>query len=366
MRILLFSDLHLDSAFAIAGQREAARRRRQSIRDTLVRIVDTAIDEGVEIVCCGGDLYEHDRVTLDTAALLRAEFARLDQIPVLIAPGNHDWFGPDSLYAQNPWTPNVHVFSDAVLGAHTVVDGLTIWGAAHTKPAGTGSFLDDFAVDRGGIHIALFHGSERHALMDPEEGKQPHAPFDADQIRAGGLQHAMVGHYHKPKHDAWLTYPGNPTPLAFGEVGERGAAILDIDDSGSVRHRIVNVACGQARDVGLDLSGVSNANEIREQVSAAIADSVGAVRLRLSGEIPLDVDFQVSDLLDLGNHLDTFVVDTKDIHRALNVAEFADEQTVRGEFVRLVREGHLLPSEEERVILTGLRALEGRDDLDVG
>ena len=67
MKIVHFSDLHLDSPFAWAGATgEAARQRRQALRDTLVRIVDLTREVNADTLFCGGDLYEHDYFSPDT------------------------------------------------------------------------------------------------------------------------------------------------------------------------------------------------------------------------------------------------------------------------------------------------------------
>jgi DNA repair protein SbcD/Mre11 len=58
MRLVLFSDLHLDTAFRWAPP-DVARRRRRALRDTLVRIVALADEVDADAICCGGDLYEH-------------------------------------------------------------------------------------------------------------------------------------------------------------------------------------------------------------------------------------------------------------------------------------------------------------------
>lgn len=65
MRLLLFSDLHLDAPFRWAGPR-LARARRRALRDTLVRICRLAVELRADALVCGGDLFEHDRVTPDT------------------------------------------------------------------------------------------------------------------------------------------------------------------------------------------------------------------------------------------------------------------------------------------------------------
>ena len=68
-----------------------------------------------EALFCGGDLYENDRVAPDTAEFLRTAFAELAPTPVFLAPGNHDWYGPHSLYALVEWSQNVHVFTEPTL-----------------------------------------------------------------------------------------------------------------------------------------------------------------------------------------------------------------------------------------------------------
>src|SRR5262249_22488932 len=135
-----------------------ARRRRQALRDTLMRIVGVAAELRLDAVLCGGDLYEHERFSPDTAAFLRSAFETLYPTPIYIAPGNHDWCGAESLYRQVQWSPTVHVFNGPRLEPVRLADGLTLWGGAHCTPANTPGFLEGFAVDRGGAHIALFHG----------------------------------------------------------------------------------------------------------------------------------------------------------------------------------------------------------------
>ena len=122
-----------------------------------------------------GYLYQHDRVTPDTASFLVQTFAELDPIRVYIAPGNHDFYGPQSLYATGNWTDNVHIFTEPCLQPIPLAEGITLWGAAHCAPANTPNFLDSFRTDGDATHIALFHGAERSWLTEQGEGKQPHA-----------------------------------------------------------------------------------------------------------------------------------------------------------------------------------------------
>ncbi len=364
MRIVHFADLHLGTLFRWVPP-EVARQRRQALRDTLVRIADVTREVRADALLCGGDLYEHERFTPDTAAFLRTAFERIHPTPVYIAPGNHDWYGPQSLYRQVEWTPNVHVFAADRLEPIALSDGLTLWGAAHRAPANTDGFLDDFRVERGGVHLALFHGSERTWLGQQGEGKQPHAPFNTEQIEQAGLHHAFLGHYHRPRDAERHTYPGNPEPLAFGEDGDRGVVIADVAGEGGVRCQRRTVAVTMLHDLTVDISGCSSTQDIRERVAGACAGLDGIARITLNGDLAAGVELRLDGFSDVLPGMEATVVRLGDVRPDYDLVSLQQEPTVRGQFVRDVTSAALDADLQRRVLVTGLRALDGRDDLEV-
>lgn len=362
MRILHFADLHLDAPFAWARP-ETARLRRRNRRETLTRILQLADDEAVDAVLCAGDLFEHERFTPDTVAFLRESFARTDR-PIYLAPGNHDWYSARSPYALEEWSSNVHVFTEASLAPVELADGLTLWGAAHRAPANTAPFFADFRPDRGGVHLAVAHASERSALPFQEPDKELHAPFDAAELEAAGVDHAFLGHYHVPRDRDRYTYPGNPDPLAFGESDGRGVVLATVAADGTVSRERRGVAVSQVHDVPISLDGCLHLDDLRDRVSQEIANLSGSVRVTLNGEVPADLPIEPRALSALGDHLDGLVVRVGSIVPAYDLEAIKAEMTVRGQFAR----DALLIADEERqrkVLITGLRALEGRRDLEV-
>jgi len=117
-------------------------------------------DQRVDVICCGGDLFEHDRVSRILASFcvrcLKAHIpSEFSSRPATMIGSS------ESLYGRVRWSPNVYVFEQNRLVPVTIAEGLTLWGSAHRTPAGTPNFLGGFKVDRGGVHVALFHGSEQ-------------------------------------------------------------------------------------------------------------------------------------------------------------------------------------------------------------
>ena len=362
-----FADLHLDTGFAWAGAHgDAARNRREDLRDTLRRIVRVAVDAKADAIFCAGDLYEHDRVTPDTAAFLKDTFAGIAPLPVFLAPGNHDWYGPESIYATNDWSANVHVFREPRLQRIELRPGLTLWGGAHLAPRNTGNFLKDFHTTGAGLHLALFHGSEETWFTAQEDGKARHAPFDAAEIATAGLRHAFLGHYHRPRDADHHTYAGNPAPLAFGEEGERGAVVATIRGDGAIHRKRRRVCSTAVHDLHLDVTGCGSRQAVRDRLARRIDGLRGMVRLTVHGDVDPHVDLREADLrTSLENRFDAAQIRYDNLRPAYDIDAIRRERTVRGRFVSDVMESNLPKDERRRVVTAGLRALDGRSDLDV-
>lgn len=373
MKIAHLADVHLDAPFAQFGA--AAQRKRQSaIEESFKQALREASDRRVDLLVIAGDLYEQERFTPNTASFLRTEFGDFG-LPVYIAPGNHDHYVPKSLYATSDWPSNVHIFMTAQLEPIGIEDGLTLWGAAHRVPATTTNFLSGFTVDRGGINLSLFHGAEEselvyvHQLGGDDEKKAAYAPFRAKQIAEAGLDHAFVGHIHTPLDGERHTYPGNPEPLTFGERGDlqRGLVIATINEDGSVTPERISVAKSTVCDVPVDLTGCNSNSDVREKVAEALGSIDGFVRVTLTGEVGSAVDINLSELRDAApSRLNAVIIRTGRLHVAFPVEEIAKEtETVRGRFVNDVLSSDLDDETKHKVIVTGLRALDGRPDLTV-
>lgn len=248
----------------------------------------------------------------------------------------------------------------------TLADGLTLWGAANRAPATTIGFLGNFKVDRGGIHIGLFHGSERSSFLLQGQGKAAYAPFASAQVRESGLSHALVGHYHAPLDAETFTYPGNPEPLSFGETGRRGPVAVTVAGDGAITRERHVIAKTLVQDVAVDLTGCASGQDIRARVTAALSSVTGTARVTVSGEVNPDVDTRLDGLADLGSALDALVLRAGNLRVGYDLDHLRSEQTVRGQFLREVGDADLPSSLKDKVIVTGLRALDGRQDLGVG
>ena len=376
-RLLHLSDLHLDRVFAGMGcQGELARRRRLGLREALVRAGESAQESGCSAITLGGDLFEHDRSGPDTAQFLADLFASWDPLPVFIAPGNHDPLLPGSIYLRTAWPGNVRIFKESKLEPVRLEDGLNLWGLGHQEPAWTGDPLGFPApVSNGEINLALFHGAE---LGSRPEGKSLHGPFRAVRIRESGFAAALCGHYHSRRLDDknMLCYPGTPEPLAFDENGRRGAVMVEIEPSGTVTFKPLDLNRWFAETVLCELDGVTNTTTAIDRMCATVLASTAGlpldhtlIRLDLQGNIPsavaldrFDIEAAVRDATGVA----ALRVNDSTVNQ-LSSEELAGEQTSRGAFVRAARQAiESAGDAAEKAVLEdalryGLQALHGAE-----
>ena len=140
--------------------------------------------------------------------------------------------------------------------------------------------------------------------------------------------------------------------------------LITIAPDGSVIRERHRVATSAVSDVTVELTGISHSGQIADRVLTAVAGQSGVVRATLSGELGPDVDLRMQDLAALPvPQLDALLPRLGKIFVAYDFERLKDEQTVRGQFVRdVLADTSLSDDQQRRVLVTGLRALDGRGD----
>ncbi len=362
MHILHTADVHLDRPYSGLGMTASvAQARRQELRDAFRRFVDLALELRVDAVTIGGDLYEHERSTLDTGNFLAQQFARLGQTPVLIAPGNHDPIVPDSLYRRVAWPANVTIFAEPRFRAFRLGDGVTVWGAGHDGPDLRQNLLEGFRVPAEGAHVLLFHGSDLHAVP---EGKRAHCGFRPEDIDRSGAAFALLGHYHRANVYQRYAYPGSLEALDFSETGQHCALRLETG-GGATKAELLPV--GRVRYVthALDVTSMTTSEELRAGIAACL-DREAIVRVVLQGPLEAEVELDVPALYNACAESFRYLDIVDHTEPAYSLESLAQESTTKGAFVRLMQSRIATadgPDREtaELALRFGLQAFERRE-----
>lgn len=236
IRIIHTADVHLDAAFAGLGSEKGGRKRR-AIRNTFSRTTAAARDWPADVLVIAGDLFESERCEPDTIGFLKSEFKRLDPIPVVVAPGNHDPYKEKSPYWAVDWPSNVHIFGGQARGTLMLDKAeLTVVGIAHTSTHMEGRLVDVAppAPEDSSVSILVAHASLQGPGIAEKSADNVWLPFSAEELADLGYTYAALGHYHNRREisSAGRTiaaYPGAPEGLNASETGKRHYLKVEID-----------------------------------------------------------------------------------------------------------------------------------------
>ena len=277
LKIIHGADFHLDSPFAGLSPERAAQRRGEQ-RELLDRLAGLAREKQADLVLLAGDLLDSERVFRESAQALRAALAAIP-CPVFIAPGNHDFYSPRSVWTSLDWPENVHIFTSDALEA-VELPGCTLWGRAFSDAHQTACPLEGLAVPGDGrLHIACVHGCVGTG--------NDYGPITPGEIAASGLDYLALGHVHQGsglqrEGGTWWAYPGCPEGRGFDETGEKGVLYVEAEP-GRVTAQFVPLAKVRYEIITADITGPDGALfNILEALPGKTSDLI--CRLILTGE----------------------------------------------------------------------------------
>lgn len=348
MKIIHTADIHLDASFAASGMPPGfGNRRRQGLRDVFSGILHRAKAWPADAVLIAGDLFEHDRVSRDTVAFLRAQFEALRPVPVFIAPGNHDPFVVSSPYATEAWPANVHIFRAAEWTSEALKNvPLTVHGFAFDGPDISRNPFGELRVPADGrVHVAAAHGSERSRQP---AGKDAYAAFDAAQIDQRGLHYLALGHFHSytpvEGNHTVIAYSGAPEGHGFDEPGPRCHLEIEIEPAagGGFQPTVRQVLSSrmQYAQQEIDCTGLTSTHQVIEAVRG-IAVSAGqplVLRAVLTGTCPGSLRAELGTVIDaVGSEFLHLEFDDQ-LRSTDGLEVIAKEDTSLGLFVRRIQQ----------------------------
>ena len=354
MKILHASDFHLDAPFRQLDAAQAMIRRRE-LRELPALLAQVAKAEQADVVLLPGDLFDGERVYPETIDALTAALGSLE-IPVVIAPGNHDCADGRSPYLTAKWPDNVHIFTRTGMGSFDFPElNCTVHGYAFTSTHRTDEPLVGFnAPEDGRIHLLCAHG---------EVGLGGnYAPISPADLGRSGIVYAALGHIHASsglcrEGNTFWAYCGCPEGRGFDECGEKGALVVTIDDNG-VSARLHPLCRRQHRIETVDIVNFTS------WLPAAPCGDL--VRIILTGE-----NDRAPDLAQLTEQAKSrfFYAELRDeTTLPQNLWARAEEASLTGLFLREMRARLDRADEDSRpsILLAtrfGLAALEGGEDV---
>lgn len=354
MKILHCADLHLDSKNRFLSS-EKAKKRRLELIETFRKTVDYAINNGVSAVIVSGDIFDNENASKTS---IKTVMSIMQSAPLefFILAGNHDNDSPFSTIDFN--APNVHIFSDE--WQYFDIENVSFAGIIKT-PQNSDNMAQSLALNKDRFNIVVLHGDIKNEIRLSD-----FAFKHIDYMALGHIHSFFSGKIDSIDSRGIYAYSGCLEGRGFDEEGKKGFIIYDTDT------REINFISGISKRtvyiLKVDISDLSGFSQIKEKISnALLSEGVtreDIVRVKLIGKFKADVNKDIKQLLNTFED-GFFYFEIEDESKIeILPEEYLNSVSLKGEFVRQVRESNLSEEEQDKIIEWGIYALEGEVDFD--
>ena len=290
LKILHSADWHLDSPFA-GFPNDQRTLLKNAQRELPGKIAELCRVENCDVMLLAGDLFD-GRPSRDTVERVKKALAD-SGVPVLIAPGNHDFCDRESPWLTESWPENVYIFKGGLEAVTIRALDCRIYGAGF-RSMDSDSVLTGFQAEGDEKYcLAVLHG-------DPVQKNSPYNAVTAAQVKSSGLDYLALGHIHKAgafrSGDTLCAWPGCPMGRGWDETGEKGVCIVTLEEEARIRP----VSLETLRFFELDVHVGTDALAALEEILPA-AGSDDFYRISLVGEGPVDTAALRGEFADFPN-----------------------------------------------------------------
>lgn len=279
LKLLHSADWHLDSPFGgfPEYQRQLLKEEQRKIPG---KVADLCVREDCDLVLLSGDIFDGE-ATRETLDILKDALASCG-VPVMIAPGNHDFCAPGSPWLEEQWPQNVFVFTGGLESVTIMGLDCRVYGAAF-RSMDCEALLEGFEAQGDEKYcLAVLHG-------DPTQKNSPYNPITNAQVRNSALDYLALGHIHKAgafhSGNTLCAWPGCPMGRGWDETGEKGVCIVTLEEEAKVQ--AVSLDTLRFYDLQVDI-GSDAAAALDRVLPAAASQDFYRITLTGNGEVDLE------------------------------------------------------------------------------
>lgn len=361
MRIIHTADVHLDSKMRANLTPDKAKERKHEILATFLNMVEYAHDQNVFAILISGDLFDTKKISSLVKNAVENVIITNPGIKFFYLKGNHDNTNFFDDAAELP--PNLFLFGDSWKG-YAIGDSINVWGIELSEE-NSNEAQKTFAPNPSCTNIVMLHGQEAGS-----DSKDKAEIININNFKNKGIDYLALGHIHEHKlcnldsANSFYCYPGCLEARGFDETGEHGFVLLDInDETGIITPSFVPFAKRKSVNVPVDITGLETSMDIigaiQSELPSCGADLCDLVKITLVGNVSPDAEIDI-DFIRRNFEGDYYFLKVKDESRIhVNYEDYALDESLKGEFVRLVKSSDMSEEEKGAIIRYGINAIRG-------
>ena len=337
VKILHCADIHIGAAESFLGARADSRRYETVL--TFERIIDTAVNAGVDVVAVAGDLFDSNTADARLYRPVLEKIASVPDIKVLFAAGNHDPLLSSSPFLKNKNPGNLYVFPEHD-HCFTFDDiKLRAYGRSFGNVYMQGE--QSFGItppDDGYVNLMVLHGE-----LTGDLSSQYNA-VTAEFIKNSGMDYIALGHIHKRTEpqksgNTYYAYCGCPEGQGFDETGEKGVYVGTVGKS-LCALEFIPLAKRRHFHIKTDVTGLASQAEIVNKIAEDIKNTAGSgweenlYKIELTGGVKEGIDVNTAEIIARISDTVYYAKVKDSTVPALDIEQLASEISLKGLFVK--------------------------------
>lgn len=363
MKIIHCADIHLDSKMTSNLDKEKAKIRKGELVLTFKRMVEYAVSNCISAILICGDLFDSKVISAYARNAVLTSINENPGIDFFYIKGNHDSDGFIDSIRDIP--ENMHLFNESWTSYSLSKNGKIKLHGCELLGTDSAKQQASFAPNPMDINIVMLHGQ----VAETSIGEKTEI-IDLRKFRNKGINYLALGHIHEYRTEVLdgegkYCYSGCLEGRGFDECSSHGFVVLDIDEyTGVIKDDFIPFASRNLFTVYVDISGLNNSQEIISTIKDKLTQnpeirSKDMIKIVLTGEVGVDcekdIDFITQAVFD--EYFFVKVCDESGIY--IDYESYLLDESLKGEFVRLVKASNHSEEKKAEIIKLGLHVLSG-------
>ncbi len=359
MRIIHCSDLHLDSKMEANLDKEKARQRKNEILLNFQNMIDFANKNEVKIIIIAGDLFDKSKVSVKAKNIVRDAIIANPNIDFIYLKGNHD----EESFITDEIPSNLKLFNEynwtSYKYGNIVITGIEFGIKDNYE------IYQSLMLNQSDFNIVVLHGQESNYADKKDKAEI----INLKELKNKNIDYLALGHIHKYKMESLdnrgvYCYSGCLEGRGFDECGDKGFVLLDIENN-KIKTEFIKNSIRNLEEIEVDISDTMTTTDVEKEIDKRIENisKNNLIKIVLVGKVDINSERDINYLLKKYSDEFYFIKIYDKTTLKINYLDYENDASLKGEFIRMVLNEELSDEEKKEIIVTGIKALSGEEEI---